>query len=65
MKDFLDWVGKPETPEIFLVLFVIGCFVGGFSLIAVAFILHPMLGAAAFIALFFGIPYVSYRMRGK
>jgi hypothetical protein len=65
MKDFLDWVGNPETPEIFLVLIVIGCFVGGICLLIGTFILHPLLGAAVFFAAAFGVPYVAYRMRGK
>ena len=65
MKDFLDWVGKPTTPEIFLVLFVFGCCVVGFGLFMAVIMLHPMLGFVVVLAALFGIPYVAYRMRGK
>jgi hypothetical protein len=46
-------------------LFVIGGFLVGFGLLVAALVLHPLLGAAAFFALFFGVPYVAYRMGRK
>ncbi len=65
MKDFLDWVFDIETDPVYSMLFVIGGFLVGFGLLVAALILHPLLGAAAFIALFFGVPYVAYRMGKK
>jgi hypothetical protein len=62
ISQFFDWLFHCSTPEAFPALFFLGLVLAALVVIVGAFVYSPLLGFLICGALFFGIPYVGYRV---
>lgn len=65
MNNFIDWLNKPSTPDIYIGLFVIGVMLFAISFIFVTLIVFGFLGIPLIAAALLIIPLMAYRGRNK
>ena len=62
INHFFDWLFDHRTLPLFPVLFTLGSLITVLGTVIVLFVYAPVIGVLFLLALFFGVPYIGYRL---